>query len=41
MVTEADFILVHHGHFDHVGDVPYIARTRVITPTHLEPTVIR
>ena len=25
-VTEADFILVHHGHFDHLGDVPYIAR---------------
>ncbi|MGB0649978.1 MAG: MBL fold metallo-hydrolase [Rhodothermales bacterium] len=20
-----DFILVHHGHFDHLGDVPYIA----------------
>lgn len=26
LVTEADFILVHHGHFDHLGDVPYIAR---------------
>ncbi len=25
-VTEADFILVQHGHFDHLGDVPYIAR---------------
>jgi len=25
-VSEADFILVHHGHFDHLGDVPYIAR---------------
>jgi L-ascorbate metabolism protein UlaG (beta-lactamase superfamily) len=24
-VTRADFILVHHGHFDHLGDVPYIA----------------
>lgn len=26
LVTRADFILVHHGHFDHLGDVPYIAR---------------
>ena len=26
IVTDADFILVHHGHFDHLGDVPYIAR---------------
>lgn len=26
IVTRADFILVHHGHFDHLGDVPYIAR---------------
>lgn len=26
IVTEADFILIHHGHFDHLGDVPYIAR---------------
>ena len=26
IITEADFILVHHGHFDHLGDVPYIAR---------------
>ena len=25
IVTRADFILVHHGHFDHLGDVPYIA----------------
>jgi len=25
-ITKADFILVHHGHFDHLGDVPYIAR---------------
>jgi len=24
-ITRADFILVHHGHFDHLGDVPYIA----------------
>ena len=24
-ITEADFILVHHSHFDHLGDVPYIA----------------
>ncbi|MGI9627788.1 MAG: MBL fold metallo-hydrolase [Longimicrobiales bacterium] len=26
LITRADFILVHHGHFDHLGDVPYIAR---------------
>lgn len=26
VITEADFILVHHGHFDHLGDVPYIAK---------------
>ena len=24
-ITRADFILVHHGHFAHLGDVPYIA----------------
>jgi L-ascorbate metabolism protein UlaG (beta-lactamase superfamily) len=26
LITSADFILIHHGHFDHLGDVPYIAR---------------
>ncbi|NNE99520.1 MAG: MBL fold metallo-hydrolase, partial [Pyrinomonadaceae bacterium] len=26
LITRADFILVHHSHFDHLGDVPYIAR---------------
>jgi L-ascorbate metabolism protein UlaG (beta-lactamase superfamily) len=26
LITDADFILVHHGHFDHLGDVPYIAK---------------
>lgn len=26
LIPEADFILVHHGHFDHLGDVPYIAK---------------
>ncbi|NQV74145.1 MBL fold metallo-hydrolase [bacterium] len=26
IIQKADFILVHHGHFDHLGDVPYIAR---------------
>ncbi|MDG2281791.1 MAG: MBL fold metallo-hydrolase, partial [Longimicrobiales bacterium] len=26
VIGDADFILVHHGHFDHLGDVPYIAR---------------
>ena len=25
LIPEADYILVHHGHFDHLGDVPYIA----------------
>ena len=25
LITKADFILVHHGHYDHLGDVPYIA----------------
>jgi len=25
-ITRADYILVHHSHFDHVMDVPYIAR---------------
>lgn len=26
IITRADYILVHHGHFDHLGDVPYIAK---------------
>ncbi len=26
VIDGADFILVHHSHFDHLGDVPYIAR---------------
>ncbi|MEM9328731.1 MAG: MBL fold metallo-hydrolase [Bacteroidota bacterium] len=26
LVAEADFILVHHSHFDHLADVPYIAK---------------
>lgn len=26
LITEADFILIHHAHYDHLGDVPYIAR---------------
>ena len=25
-ITRADYVLVHHSHFDHVMDVPYIAR---------------
>jgi L-ascorbate metabolism protein UlaG (beta-lactamase superfamily) len=25
LITRADFILVHHAHFDHLSDVPYIA----------------
>ena len=26
LITEVDFILVHHSHFDHLADVPYIAK---------------
>jgi L-ascorbate metabolism protein UlaG (beta-lactamase superfamily) len=26
LITEADFILITHSHFDHLADVPYIAR---------------
>lgn len=26
LITRADFILVHHSHFDHLSDVPYIAK---------------
>jgi L-ascorbate metabolism protein UlaG (beta-lactamase superfamily) len=26
LIPRADFILVHHAHFDHLSDVPYIAR---------------
>ena len=26
IIREADYILVHHSHFDHLSDVPYIAR---------------
>jgi L-ascorbate metabolism protein UlaG (beta-lactamase superfamily) len=26
LIPKADFILVQHGHFDHLGDVPHIAR---------------
>ncbi len=26
IVTKADFILVHHSHFDHLSDVPFIAK---------------
>lgn len=26
LITKADFILAHHSHFDHLGDVPYIAK---------------
>ncbi len=38
-VTKADAILVHHGHYDHLPDVPYIARKTKATvlgnETHL------
>lgn len=26
LIPKADFILVHHSHYDHLGDVPYIAK---------------
>lgn len=26
LIPKADYILVHHSHFDHLSDVPYIAR---------------
>ena len=26
IITEADYILVHHSHVDHLADVPYIAK---------------
>lgn len=26
LITKADYILVHHSHFDHLADVPYIAK---------------
>ncbi|MFT2089786.1 MBL fold metallo-hydrolase [Paraglaciecola sp. 2405UD69-4] len=26
LITDADYILVHHSHHDHLGDVPYIAK---------------
>jgi L-ascorbate metabolism protein UlaG (beta-lactamase superfamily) len=38
-ITKADLVLVGHGHFDHIGDVPYVAaRTKAAvlgTETHL------
>ncbi|MDM9630489.1 MBL fold metallo-hydrolase [Robiginitalea aurantiaca] len=26
LITRADYIMVHHAHFDHLSDVPYIAK---------------
>ena len=26
LIDKVDFILVHHSHFDHLSDVPYIAK---------------
>ena len=26
LIDKVDFILVHHSHFDHLADVPYIAK---------------
>ncbi|MEZ4416239.1 MAG: MBL fold metallo-hydrolase [Gemmatimonadota bacterium] len=43
LVTEADFILVHHSHYDHLGDVPYIAaRTGAkVIGTETTTTILR
>lgn len=40
LISEADFILVHHGHFDHLGDVPYIARKTGAKVIGTETTVM-
>jgi hypothetical protein len=37
-VTTADAILVHHGHYDHLPDVPYIARKTKATVLGNETT---
>lgn len=39
-ITEADVILVHHGHFDHLGDVPYIARKTGAKVVGTETTIM-
>lgn len=40
LIPEADFILVHHGHFDHLGDIPYIARKTGAKVIGTETTVM-
>ena len=37
-IKRADYILVHHSHFDHIMDVPYIARKTGATITGHENT---
>ena len=38
MINKVDFILVHHSHFDHLADVPYIAE-KTLSLIHIsEPT---
>jgi L-ascorbate metabolism protein UlaG (beta-lactamase superfamily) len=39
-IVEADVILVHHGHFDHLGDVPYIARKTGAKVVGTETTIM-
>lgn len=40
VIDEADYILVHHSHFDHLGDVPYIARKTGAKVIGTETTVM-
>lgn len=40
LIPEADYILVHHGHFDHLGDIPYIARKTGASVIGTETTVM-
>ena len=39
-IDAADYILVHHGHFDHLGDVPYIARKTGAKVVGTETTIM-
>ena len=43
IITKADYILVHHSHVDHLGDVPYIAKKTgaVVIATETSSTILR
>ena len=43
IIKEADYILVHHSHMDHLGDVPYIARKTgaVVIGTETTSNILR